>query len=299
MEVSRERGAGAPSLSCRVCGATARAESVRTARVHSNVKRFADEVFVVWQCPVCRSIHAQGEVDLDHYYAHYPFHGQSVTFATRLMFRSKLRDLVRFGLTRSARLLDYGCGSGQFVQYLRSQGYEHARGYDAYVREGPCAEPPGCDYDFVLAQDVIEHVDDPRAFLETLKGLSKPGGTLVIGTPNAAVIELGDAAEYVHMLHQPYHRHILSREALVELSGSLGLTLVGEKHALPGNTLFPCINGRYFRRLLRADGDTLDGTLAGTAPFYWQLATPGAIWDALTGGLRDTGRDMTLALRIG
>lgn len=283
---------------CVVCEADNALSSVRTAVVHSNVKPFASESFWVWQCSACSSIHARDEVDLDHYYAKYPFHGQSMNLPTRLAFRNKLKGLVALGLSREHRVLDYGCGSGLFVQYLVEQGYVHARGYDAYASSGPYAEPPGTGYHFVHSQDVIEHVADPRAFLATLTELVVPGALLVIGTPDAGVIDLRTPQPFVHMLHQPYHRHILSNAALVELARSMDLTVHDVQHGFPGNSAFPGLNGRFLLRMLKAHGDTLDDTLQGKVPWKLSLFTPAAIWDALTGSRRDPGYDMTVALRV-
>lgn len=283
---------------CIVCERDTPHPQARTATVRSNVKPFAHERFEVWQCAACRSIHASDEVDLDYYYARYPFHAQTISFPMRLAFSNKLRGIERLGLTREQRVLDYGCGSGLFVQYLIEQGFAHARGYDAYAGDGPYAQPPGGGYDVIHAQDVIEHVADPRLFLGELTKLARPGGLLVLGTPDADVVDLATPQTFIHMLHQPYHRHILSREALLGLAESLGLELLGVQHGFPGNSRFPGLNGRYITRLLRANGDTLDDTLAGRVPFKWELFSPAAIWDALTGSRRDPGYDMTVALRV-
>lgn len=283
--------------SCVVCGVESALTSAPSAQVHSNVKPFAAETFVVWQCVNCRSIHARDEVDLDYYYAQYPFHGQTMNLPMRLAFRNKLKGLVALGLSRQHRVLDYGCGSGLFVQYLVKQGYVHARGYDAYASSGPYAEPPGTGYHFVHSQDVLEHVADPRAFLQTLVDLAEPGALLVIGTPDAGAIDLRAPQPFVHMLHQPYHRHIVSSAALVALAKSMHLTVHEVAHGFPGNSAFPGLNARFLTRMLKANGDTLDDTLAGKVPLKWELFTPGAIWDALTGSRRDPGYDLTVALR--
>jgi 2-polyprenyl-3-methyl-5-hydroxy-6-metoxy-1,4-benzoquinol methylase len=288
----------ADPLRCIVCRTeTARAQA-KSARIRSNVKRFSHETFEVWQCPSCASVHAAAEVDLAFYYAHYPFHSQRISAGTRLMFASKLRELEKLGLKRTHRVLDYGCGGGAFVHFLRERGYSQARGYDAYVSEGEMSEPPGSDYDVLLSQDVLEHVDDPREHLETLKGLCVRGGLLVLGTPNAAAIDLQQPEEYIHVLHQPYHRHIVTADALTAMARAIGLELLKVKPGFFGNRAIPGMNGRYMRRMLRLQGDTIDDLLAGKTPLHWRLFTPAAVWDALTGSFRDEGYDMLVAFRL-
>jgi SAM-dependent methyltransferase len=93
--------------------------------------------------------------------------------------------------------LDYGCGTGGLVTYLRAQGVE-ARGFE----QGWCGDllrknavPTLSEEDFagaagtfdvVSAIEVIEHVTDPVAVLGTIRTLLKPGGLLFLTTGNAA-----------------------------------------------------------------------------------------------------------------
>jgi len=64
-----------------------------------------------------------------------------------------------------------------------------AAGYEAYVAD--CRDPEalaalGIDKaDLVIAGEVIEHLDDPGAFLAGLHELVAPGGVLIVTTPNA------------------------------------------------------------------------------------------------------------------
>jgi 2-polyprenyl-3-methyl-5-hydroxy-6-metoxy-1,4-benzoquinol methylase len=285
-------------LHCIVCGTDSRADSVARARIRSNVRKFAGETFALWQCGACGSVHAADEVDLDHYYAHYPFHAQKLTYSTRISHLGKLRALEKLGLRRDQRVLDYGCGGGLFVQVLQQEGYVHARGYDPYASEdSPYRQLPGDGYDVVMSQDVLEHVANPIEHLQTLQKHAVPGALLVVGTPNAALIDLGNAAEFIHLLHQPYHRHIVTAEALGKLADSLGMSVVAVKYGYLGSLPIPGINSVFIRRMLRAHGDTLDGLLAGELPWSLSLFSPAAIWDALTGHFRDPGADMTVVLR--
>src|SRR4029077_18583025 len=111
-------------LNCNACQRTiAESIGIEIARVRSNVRRFQAESFAVWRCPACRSIHARDEVDLDHYYRHYPFHGQQPSRIASLFYERILRRLQRAGLRRTDTVLDHGCGGGLFVEHLLARGY--------------------------------------------------------------------------------------------------------------------------------------------------------------------------------
>jgi 2-polyprenyl-3-methyl-5-hydroxy-6-metoxy-1,4-benzoquinol methylase len=297
MSAAPESAPKTTSLHCIVCDARSPAASVKTARIRSNVRKFSGETFGLWQCPSCRSVHAADEVDLDYYYAHYPFHNQKLNVFARLSYMGKLHALQKLGVKREHRVLDYGSGGGVFVDVLKEEGFSHARGYDPYATDEESRKSPGNGWDVILSQDVIEHVADPIEHLRTLQQHAVPGALLVIGTPNAAIIDLDDPGESIHMLHQPYHRHILSAETLGKLAASLGMEVVKVHYGFIGNRGFPGLNGPYLRRILRAQGDVLDDMIDGTIPKSLSLFTPAAIWDALTGSLHDPGNDMTVVLR--
>jgi 2-polyprenyl-3-methyl-5-hydroxy-6-metoxy-1,4-benzoquinol methylase len=74
---------------------------------------------------------------------------------------------------------------------LDAEGVEHARsrGYEAYAvdcRDVDAVRAAGIEpADVVVAGEVIEHLDDPGGFLDGVHALVKPGGLLVVTTPNA------------------------------------------------------------------------------------------------------------------
>ena len=53
---------------------------------------------------------------------------------------------------------------------------------DAQV--GSAYEPPAGPFDLIALTDVLEHLENPRACLATLRDRLAPGGLLVISTPN-------------------------------------------------------------------------------------------------------------------
>ncbi|MBI3200138.1 MAG: methyltransferase domain-containing protein [Myxococcales bacterium] len=102
----------------------------------------------------------------------------------------------------SPRVLDVGCGTGNLLAApLARMGY-HVTGIDVheesirYAREQhrdirtlkfehrAIEDYPSESFDVVICSEVLEHVDDPKAFVRELKRLLPGGGTLVVTVPN-------------------------------------------------------------------------------------------------------------------
>jgi 2-polyprenyl-3-methyl-5-hydroxy-6-metoxy-1,4-benzoquinol methylase len=97
------------------------------------------------------------------------------------------------------RAIEIGCGYGAVMHLLSRAGYrvvgsEISRRAALYCRHRalnvvqgsvPGAPFPKAWFDIVLSLQVIEHVHDPRAFLDELVSLARPGGIVVIATEDA------------------------------------------------------------------------------------------------------------------
>ena len=261
---------------CNICNQDLSAPPER-AKVRSNVRKFRSEQFEVWRCPHCQSIHAADEVDLAHYYADYPFHklgGQDTDWMLGAMYGNLLRRLTAHGFTQRSSLLDYGCGAGHFLDLCKKRGYQHMYGYDAY--SASYADPAVLSqrYDVVMSQDVLEHVESPREHLQTLHSLAKPGGLVVVGTPNAAAIDLGDPEVRVHTLHQPYHRHIASAQAVRDMAADLGLSLSQYYPTMYSNTRVPFVNFAFVNHYFACFDNTVDLALEPMRVGSWKLWSP-------------------------
>lgn len=106
-------------------------------------------------------------------------------------------------IDRSSRILDLGCGSGQFLWFLRDAGYNNAAGCDVDACQVELGAELGLDcrrasmfdvlrknnehYHLIAALDVLEHFSRSELFeLMILISTSLvKGGRLIVSVPNA------------------------------------------------------------------------------------------------------------------
>jgi len=98
----------------------------------------------------------------------------------------------------SGKALDVGCGVGQVVARLTEAGYQ---AYGVDVSEPSIARAkkfcPRCEvydgrklpfadnfFDSAGALNVLEHVDEPEAFIQEVVRVVAPGGRIIISSPN-------------------------------------------------------------------------------------------------------------------
>jgi 2-polyprenyl-3-methyl-5-hydroxy-6-metoxy-1,4-benzoquinol methylase len=287
-------------MRCNICGAQA-GEGVETALVRSNVRKWSGEKFAVWRCPSCLSIHARDEVDLAHYYADYPFHKlkDTVSWMLDAMYRKQLSFLEAAGISAENSLLDFGCGSGMFLTYVKKAGFAQAFGYDEYSEDFTDKSVLSRSYDCVIAQDVLEHVPDPLAFVRTLHELTRPGGVVALGTPNAEAIDLQNPEARVHTLHQPYHRHIFSKRALQTLAKDLGWELL---HYYPdnyANTPLPGANFAFIDYYFKLYDNNCDLSVEPIKVSNWKIWSPLTLWHMLFGYFYPPECDVMAVFRRG
>lgn len=130
-----------------------------------------------------------------------------------------------------ARILEVGSGLGYLTYALNQAGYD-CRGIDTSARAVACASGDfgalyavqdlmqmtvGRDglYDVIVALELIEHLADPAAFVRQAQGLLKPGGHLILTTPNQ---ELYSRRYVWHTDPAPVHLWWFSKASLRQLA---------------------------------------------------------------------------------
>lgn len=117
----------------------------------------------------------------------------------------QITDQIEKRLPKNARILDFGCGQGALSIRLAAKGYNllacdqnvddfkakdkipyyalnfnDSEAVKKFMKENHEA------FDAVLGIEVIEHVENPWQYIRDLKSLVKPGGHIIISTPNVS-----------------------------------------------------------------------------------------------------------------
>jgi len=138
------------------------------------------------------------------------------------------------------RLLDVGCGSGEFLAFAYAAGWraegvdpdrkavEVCRAANLEVAHGDLdtVAERGPVYSVITMSHVIEHVHEPRTVLQHCLQLLRPGGVLWLETPNMGAQGRRKYGDDWRGLEPPRHLTIFSREALVAMLKDVGFVNV-------------------------------------------------------------------------
>jgi 2-polyprenyl-3-methyl-5-hydroxy-6-metoxy-1,4-benzoquinol methylase len=146
-----------------------------------------------------------------------------------------VREIAAHHLKGTATVADVGCGRGSLHAVLAG-GFERYLGIDIVRHaefpvsrdvefieanlDAPTLALPTVQADVVCCLETIEHVENPRALVRALVRLAKPGGLLIVTTPNQlsllSKLSLVLKNEFVHFQERPglYPAHL---SALLEI----------------------------------------------------------------------------------
>ena len=116
-------------------------------------------------------------------------HDQLQFYTLKSFFPESLRD---------KSIMDVGCGAGSLLDMLKGisktqLGIEPTdilrkalikKNYQIFSSLSEAMKENRDSIDFAFSIQVIEHVNNPRVFLEEIRELIRPGGKLLISTPN-------------------------------------------------------------------------------------------------------------------
>ena len=145
-------------------------------------------------------------------------------------------------LSGHGSLLDIGCGSGQFLQFARTQGWsdlsgielvseiaEKARklsGASIYTTDLLDNSFTKGSFDGIILWDVIEHLNNIQEVLQEAFCLLKPGGVIVISTVNRSGFSMRILNQNSLTVNPPEHLAYFTRKGMFESLSYAGFKIV-------------------------------------------------------------------------
>lgn len=186
------------------------------------------------------------------------------------------------------RLFEIGCGTGLFLDEARRAGWEVtglevsayaagvARSRGLEVQSAPAEEVPLPDgaYDALVLWDVIEHVRDPGALLQSAAAALRPGGVFALSTGDITSWCARLSGPRWHLFNLPEHLFFFSPESLRRLLRAADcevLTCRYEVNWVPLSYI-----AERLRKMLRPRAPA-----APTAPHAPALVLPATLFDVL------------------
>ncbi len=212
---------------CPICSGTTFSPFV-TCTDHS----VSHETFTILKCSTCQLLITSPrpeDSELGKYYlsAAYTSHinqaaslmDKAYVVARSFTLKWKLSLILKHNSNKAGKLLDFGCGVGEFLKASAMKGWQ-VSGVEpssiARTNANPVVSkhivPSVKDltdqqkkFDVITAWHVLEHVADLNNTLEVLTGLLQPNGTIFIAVPNHNSWDAGHYQEYWAAYDVPRH----------------------------------------------------------------------------------------------
>ena len=194
------------------------------------------------QCANCNVLFQNPRIpqkNISHYYQNnYYTHKKNLGKSNENILREKIKSLkwkwisifnYRFPKTKGA-FLDYGAGSGSFLNILHGQGWNDLWGYD------PDDQPFVCEkesvqriyeedifplknelknkFKYILTHHSVEHISDPLPIMKLWYQALEKNGELILATPNVNSLSFKIFKGFWYFLTPPHHYIIYSPKAL-------------------------------------------------------------------------------------
>ena len=236
--------------SCPVCSSTS-IDPLLTVKDHSISK----EEFTIWQCARCAlrftqdapdetsiSAYYQSEDYISHTNTQKGFINKAYQFVRNYTLKQKANLIKRF-TKEQGNILDIGAGTGAFLHTMKQHGWnvtgiepdggareQAKRIYDLQLHQTDSFPMlPASGFDAITMWHVLEHVHQLHDYVEQLKVLLKPEGTVFIAVPNYTSLDAQLYGNYWAAYDVPRHLFHFSPQSMHQLMELHGLKIVAKK----------------------------------------------------------------------
>jgi SAM-dependent methyltransferase len=243
---------------CRLCASQRSGETIWLEELMFGT----GERFSYFRCEACRCLQiAEAPTSMEPYYPpnYYSFSEDNVGVRTRL--KRRIRDALSFygssrlfsgrawwergdfrslrdsAVSPSERILDLGCGAGEFVASLGDLGFTNVVGADPFIshdithpngvriRKSTASDLKGA-FDVVMMHHSLEHIWDQQESVRQIARLLAPGGRCIIRIPTIDSWAWEEYGKDWVQLDPPRHFYLHSRQSIRELVENAGMEVV-------------------------------------------------------------------------
>lgn len=150
-------------------------------------------------------------------------------------------------ISDNKKILEIGCGDGRSLLQLKAMGYDvhgvetdenikkvrDELGLPIFIGVVENANFASNQFDYIIANQLIEHIIDLDSFMESCRKLLKDDGVIIFSTPNAESIYRKLCGKKWINWHIPYHQQVFTKKSLAFLLHKHELFIVGIKTVTP------------------------------------------------------------------
>lgn len=154
----------------------------------------------------------------------------------------RCKTIERLG--KKGRILDVGCGRGDFLLLMKERGWtptglelderveRHGKSIGMDLRSGSLdsVKFPDNHFDVVTFWHVFEHLRNPEWVLKECRRILKPGGLLLISVPNAGSLQARLSGKHWFHLDPPFHLYHYSLQNIKKLIEGFSFKTLKVKH---------------------------------------------------------------------
>lgn len=243
-------------MNCPICAGNHIEITYKGVIRNGGLGKYTDSEYSIWKCCDCEVMWHDAIIDTTQYYesCEYRLQLEDSTEEEDFYILHDKESLDKFTYTgtdifRNKIVADIGCGCGAFLDYLQGvardivaiepsfkyQEVLRRKKYHTFSYTKDALKTHGGGVDLVVSFDVIEHVDNPKSFLQDIYHLTKDKGKIIIGTPTETPVMRA-------LIGEDYEKRLLFSTQHIWVFGERNLKLLAQEVG------FSDIKVRYYQR---------------------------------------------------